>query len=355
MKIKIKASELLKRLKEIAPICGGRTTQAALTCVKMEVGNDGVKLSATNLDHYMTCAFKDGEVLTAGTVLVACKMFTQVLSSFGEVTIEAEGTTLHFTEGKNKAKLQTLPLKEVVEDPKIGPSEVILSGNGSAMADDLGWLIKASSSDASRHILQGAMIFPAQSLAFSSDGKRCHSLAIEAKGNNPVNIHAESLRFILPVMRGCESVTVTSDGHWIIFTAGEWCLVSKAIEGMMPIAAVTRVMPDFDRKITGSKLEILEALKACGPMVAASFRESVTLSSEPMGIVIAATHENQSIERYVSGGGIDFAVELSLSFLSDALAGSGEAVTFEVNDDASPIVMKSEKRKAVLMPMRGGA
>jgi DNA polymerase III subunit beta len=358
MKLQIKAGELIKRLADIAPMCDRKGAMPILSCVRIGATAEGLSIDATNMDHWITVQWKpETGIVKPGVVCVCAKMLLNVLASFSEVTIEAVGQTLEFTEGKNKAKLMTLPESEFPSRPTHGEMRDLMHGKAEELAEELAWLSKASSTDMARPMLLGVAIYPHHKWLAASDGRRAHSSAVETVGewkpDDAININAGSLRFALPVMKGDGSCKFLTDGFWLQVRVGDWELWARLIDQSVPHRQMSVFFPNLKAKLSANKPELLDALKACRPMISPT-SVSVSIAAEMLGMTISASFDGQSIERFVSGGGGEVAFNLNPQFLADALAGSGEQVEISYRDEVSPFILEANHRRAVMMPMRRG-
>jgi DNA polymerase III subunit beta len=112
MKFSIKREALLTSLQMITGVVEKRQTMPVLANVLMEVENEMLVITGTNMEVELVAELKDVEVKQSGRITVPAKKFFDICKSLADdalLTIEVEESRLNVRCGKSHFLLSTLP------------------------------------------------------------------------------------------------------------------------------------------------------------------------------------------------------------------------------------------------------
>lgn len=133
MNISIEKKEFAEAVYKVARFAERKnTTLPALSSILILVGDDGIKMRATNLETGIDLKVS-GKVVSEGVVAVPASILQQVagtLSHDGRVTIEHEGDILSLVSGTGKSSIKTVPYDDFpsIPFPENPKNRIVLPG-----------------------------------------------------------------------------------------------------------------------------------------------------------------------------------------------------------------------------------
>lgn len=279
-------SEELRLLTKVTP---QKSTIPVLGYVLFQTTEDGIQLSATNLEVAVrtTCAAK---VSVSGVVTLPAKKMLELLDQLpdGPVDIALEEKQVHVTSNNFKSRLQTIPAADFPTLPATEGDVSILP----ALA--LKMLIERSSyaidEKPQKFVIDGAFLSLSDGVAamVATDGKR---LSVATATRSPgtamaVLVPSQTLNVLSALLDGGGDVEISKSERHLFFGTGKRLLISRMIEGTFP--KYNRIIPhDCDKKIVVDRGKCAAALRRVN--VVADEHQSVYFSAEPGSLHITTS------------------------------------------------------------------
>ena len=367
MKIIFKTTQLIEKIKNLAPTAEAKQTLIILGNLKFSLNEGVATITASDLEIEVTstvpCEFDEG-----GTFTLPGKKFLEIcnaLSSHDQITVTIRADKADITAGKSKVSLPTLNAEDFPlmtyeskeEKTKISASELgnIISKTSFAMAYQ----------DA-RHFLNGLHICNDNGKLTSvcTDGHRL------AKYTSNVNI-SEDLSIIVPRKAIMEINRIlasfndskelliefnTTNNNFIIQIA-DYLLISKLIEGNYP--NFNKVIPESTKsKISINKLTLKNSLNIISKVVNQQYKGvKLTPSNSSLHLISSNTEsevgEDQIDAKY---DGEELSIGFNISYIQDVIdALESETLSICLNDQNSGCILMGDNDGSsvfVIMPMR---
>ena len=267
MKIEVLQEQLIKGLAVIERAVATRAQLPVLSHFLMEAKNEGLVLSATDLEIGVRVLVV-AKVIEPGIVVIPAKMFSEFLSSLspGKVEIKLEKETLVIVANTYSAKFQTIAAEEFPKLPEVkGESEL-----GKLETKDLvrgvERVIFACARDSLRPVLTGGLweIGKGKLRLVATDGFRLGIEEVMIEGAE------KELSILVPARVVAEVVRLATEGQIVVghlpttnqiyFKIGDTLVVSQLLEGNFP--DYTKIIPkEFTSELTVAKDELLQAVR----------------------------------------------------------------------------------------------
>jgi DNA polymerase-3 subunit beta len=327
-KITIARDALAPALVRAAALVPSRITIPIVACAMIEVGPDGLAISATDLDTWYT-EFVDAEPREpwSGCVdAVRLHGFVHSLAPGSPVELTADDRALTITAAGARARLGVLPSDDF---PTFAPPEegAVFAMEPTAFSAALRFVAPSIGKEETRRYLCGAFLDPEGRLV-TTDGNRlaAYRLAASLPAFEGVILPLPPQRLLPLLLKGfADAVMVTVTPRVIGFSNGSWTLTSKLVDGTYP--DWRSVLPA--RSETPIVVEAA-ALRAAVDRIAATCRIPNTrmsaarlrLSSGELcvsAVTDTADAEVETIIAAAGGPGDDIEIGLSTRYLAEAL------------------------------------
>lgn len=363
MKLSCLSQNLYAGLQLVGNIAATASTNPILQAVKLETVQDGLMLSATDLEVGVQCIVSSVEVLSPGKAVIPGERIAGVLKDWGEekVQIEVEGNTSRIS-GKGCAiKLIGFDPEEFPTIPSFEEKECF-EMEGPGLAEMVRKTVFACASERLRHTMTGVLFTVEGSTAkmVATDGRR---LAVaKQRISNPHKVKRSS---IIPskaanqipriVAEEKEGVKIKLEEAHILVKTNRALLCSQLLEGQYP--DYTSAIPTENEK----KLEIVPET------LASAIRRVAFLTTEERHVIRIGLKKDTllvrtetpevgegSIELPVDYKGGELEIGFNPDFLLDGLKGIGkEPVKMEFKDPNAATVLKvGQDYLYVVMPIR---
>jgi DNA polymerase-3 subunit beta len=372
MKFSIEKSVFGSGLQQVLSVVEQRTIMPILGNVLLECDEDGLGLSATNLDIAVHCKVR-AAVHRIGKITLPAKKLSAIVRSLpsDSVDVELNGTRVKISSGRSNFQIMGLPADDFpsVGRPNAENSFTLPQAEMLRMLKNVSF---AQSIDDNRYILNSVYFcFEANRLTFAAtDGRRLSlvsremaSLSDDLKG---VIVPSKTVREVERLLGHGDGVSFSFDARQIAFTVavngdddcglvGDITIVSKVVDGnypnfrqIIPQAECSRVK--LDRQLT---LECIQRVAIVSNdqknLVKLRFENNaleVSAESQEYGSAqerIAVTYEGEPVE-----------IAFNHLFISDPLKVlPQDEVFFEFKDELSAGVFKTmENFLYVVMPLR---
>lgn len=367
MKLIFKTKEILENIKSIIPTAEAKQTLPILGNVKVTIDDNSATFVASDLEVQVTSTISC-QSDENGTFTTPAKKLLEIcnaLSAYDEITLYYDGKKIEITAGKSKVSLQTLDASDY-------PDMVFDSESSSLKLslDELSKLISKTSfamayQDA-RHFLNGLHICTQDGLlvAVCTDGHRLAKYTSTMGSDSSISIIIprkaiiEINRIISSFSDKSKQLTeISVSNNMIMFTIGDFILISKLIEGTYP--NFNKVIPEKTESIIKlNKLVFKNSLNIISKVVNQQYKGvKLTPSSNSLHLISSNT-ESEIGEDVIdaSYNGNEISIGFNISYLQDVIEViEGDFVNICINDQNSGCIILDENTNEsifVIMPMR---
>jgi len=369
MKITILQSNFAKALSQISRLVGNRTTLPVLSNALIVAEKGGIKISATDLEVGIT-THTTGKVESEGKITLPARILSDFINNNKDQSVEisTDGNIATLKSARFEAVIHGISAEEFPTIPE-PTATAFVSLEKESFLNALKKVIIAPALDETRPVLAGIflsfldkeLIIAATDSYRLAESKIKLAKPIEAK---KVIVPTRTMNELARILGGSDAVKevlfyITE--NQIIFKIGDTQIVSRLIEGTFP--NYTQIIPSSSTIIAKTDLnEITSAVKMSALFAKDSANNNVRLTIKDKGFTISSTatqagSATSMIKAELSGGDIEIA--FNARYILDVLSvfPSG-MVTIELNNNASPCVIKTEKDPQflyIIMPLKSEA
>lgn len=355
MNVTVNSQSLAAELRLLAKVVPSKPAIAILGHALLRA-DERLNLYATDLEVALGshCA---AQVDVPGSITVPAAKLLSMVEQFpdGDVNISLDGGHVIVRCGAFKSRLQSMRADDF-------PTPPVLEGTACTLdAGTLLWLLgkarHATSSTATKHVLQGALLKMVGEAAaiVATDGKRLVLATAGRRGPDMEFVIPSKTMDVLAGQLGVGDVEMTLGPRHLFFSLGDRMLTSRTIDGKFP--AYDRIIPrDNDKIVTFDRASLTAALRRV--VLAAeengAVRMNLTsnileLSAASAGIgsaneVVNVEYTGEPLKASVNGGYV-------LDFLD---VSTEPTMTMELKDATSAALLKDGRGcLSVIMLMRG--
>lgn len=364
MNIKINRDTLLKPLSAVSGIVERRHTLPILSNLLMEAKQDGIVLTATDLEMQISLMVQTAAGNELATTISAKKLLDicRSLPENAEVTMTPQESRIQVKTGKSRFNLQTLPAADYPLMSKGTTETVIRIGQG-LFKRLLKQVEFAMAQQDIRYYLNG-ILFEVSANRLNlvgTDGHRLSYTSTELAQNY------EKQELILPRKTVLELIKLLDDSEDEVvieiasgqanFMFGGIRLISKVIDGKFP--DYTRVIPSgHNNHFTVDRMSILQAMQRASILSNEKYRGIRMVLGTGSLRMISTNSEQEEAEEELE---IDYAGEsldigFNVTYLIDVLNNvSSDRIVFsfaDANSSCLVTIPDDENYKYVVMPMR---
>ncbi|MDD5173276.1 MAG: DNA polymerase III subunit beta [Candidatus Omnitrophica bacterium] len=362
MKFETTKEVLIKGIQEVQSAINPKTTLPILSNILIEVGQNNLSLTATDLDIGIvsTISVKTG---SEGVITVPAKKFFDIIKELpdGEVSISVKKNNLVWIECTSCVfKIMGLPKDEFPQLPDFKDKDSITMQRA-RLKKMLSMTSFAISRDETRYVLNGVffVIRPTYIRIVATDGRRL--AMVEEKNQSPkthekkVIIPAKTITELLKLLGDEGEVKICFGNNQVLFDMGNTKVVSRLIEGEFP--NYEQVIPkEAKDKISIARAKFLAATKRASLFTNPdSLAVKVELAKDKMVLSKNAPYIGEAREEIgVDYKGKDLAIGFNPDYLIDVLKNiNDEMVPFEVVDAEKPGVIRiGSEYVYVVLPMQ---
>jgi len=245
MNVSVMQENLARGLGVVSRAVSSRATLPVLANVLLKTENNGLKLTATNLEIGINC-WVPGKVEAEGEITVPAKLLTDLVTSLPnqriDLQLSAKDRTLKVSCGGSRSSIKGIDADEFPVVAAIGDAPAT-SVEARSLREALGEVVFAAASDESRPILTGVLTKlsgDAMTLAAADNYRIAVRTVTMAKAVSPelsivvpARSYAELMR-VLPDSDEQIEMTVTPNKSQVLFHVDGIDLVSRLIEGQFP-------------------------------------------------------------------------------------------------------------------------
>ncbi len=340
----------------------GRATNPTLSCVRMVLAGDALRVTGTDGDLTIDVAI-DVSGVKDGVVLVPAKLASDVVRSLtpGKVSFKAEADKVEISADKVKF---TVPLGVEGDFPKWSGTV----GEGTPMpakdlAEALRQVVRAASSDEARGVYTGVLMVGVEGKLrlVATDSYRMAIRDIDANvvaDGASVVVPARALGELQKLLGSGEQVSIALTDNDATFEVGPIRLVTRLLLGAF--AEYQRLIPtSLPNSLTVGKDAILEAIRrvklVARDPIGTPLRLEITSDGITLRMVTPDSGEAvEQIEGVVTGNDIE--IRFNNELLSSGLdAVSGDDVVIQTSEPGKLAVIKGEGSNDftyLLMPLK---
>ncbi|HOX85450.1 MAG TPA: DNA polymerase III subunit beta [bacterium] len=369
MKFSVAKSELYNSLHKIIGVVPQKTTIAVLNCLLMEVENNQLNLTGTDLEISVTTSLPV-EGSENGIMAVPARLLADIVKELPDVPLTLyshEGNKLVIETEKGEYKIATQPKEDF---PKINVEESVLTLDLSSdkVIHLINKTIFAVSADELRPALTGINmeLLPDELRFVATDGHRLSKIVF-SNFDSPVKekrnfiIPTKTLNLLLRNVENDDRVNIQIGEDHIVFQLQTATIYSKLINGAYP--NYERVIPtDNDKRLVVNRDLLLATLRRVS-IFSSSLTRQVRLVITPNELTIRSediefgAEAKEMIPASFSAEWMQ--IGYNSNYFIDILRHvDGEEVIIELKDSMSAAVMfpseqqEKEEHLMLLMPIR---
>jgi len=273
VKFEIQQEDLQKALDIIANVVPTKTTLPILTCILMEVGDDRLTLSATNLDISITTNTDKVTIKDGGKVAIPAVKFVPFVRTLrpGSVVISKKGKQIQLVSGKARMTENTMNVEEYPALKELEEKNG-LDVEAAVLIDMINETSYSVSRDETRPALMGILweVRPESLTLVATDA---HRLARSGRtmewdvGDREMIVDTAGLRHLPRVVGSLDQeeaasgkITIFMGENQLSFRAGPTILHTRLLEG--PFPDYNAVIPqDNDKFITLDKADFTQTIR----------------------------------------------------------------------------------------------
>ncbi|HEX2194043.1 MAG TPA: DNA polymerase III subunit beta [Candidatus Limnocylindria bacterium] len=371
MNVSVMQENLARGLGIVSRAVSSRATLPVLANVLLKTQDNGLKLTATNLEIGINC-WVPGKVDGEGEITVPAKLLTDLVASLPnqriDLQLSSKDRTLKVTSGGSRSSIKGIDADEFPVVAAIGDAPAT-NVDARALREALGEVVFAAATDESRPILTGVLTRLAgdrMTLA-AADNYRiavrelttARPVSAETTIVVPHRSYAELMR-ILPDAEQQIDITITPNKSQVLFHVEGIDLVSRLIEGqfpnyepVIPTSHTSRAVLDREAFLAGARRASIFARDSANIVkveVAGDGSSEVSITAHAADVGDAADALEGSVE------GQSTTIAFNARYLTDVLAAlAADEVALELSGPLAPGVIRGigkDDYVHVIMPVR---
>ncbi len=322
--------------------------------ILIEVSNNGIKLTATNLETAINF-FATGKVIEQGKIAVPAGILSNLISNLtsDRLNLESKGNKLEIKTDNYEALIQGLPVDDFPITPKIKNQNEFLEIKAGVIKEALAQVLIAAQFSDLRPELNGVLFdFTINTLKLvATDSFRLAEKTISRDQFN--TNHKEKFGALLPlkaaqeltrIIKDAEVLKIYHDDNQILFKTEQTELLSRLTEGRFP--DYEAILPKkFNTEIVLNRQELIGALKLAGIFGGRNSEVKFRVQENKKVVEIASSDQTIGENNYVLTAKIQGKLKeiiFNWRYLMDALKIlNGEDVFLGINGDSEPAEIKS--------------
>ena len=362
MKIRTTKTKILNALKTTDKAISTRATMPILQNVLLEAKNGIINLTGTNLDIYLHSQFEPSYV-DDGELCLPSKKLIQIIGNLPEeiINLEKQKNHVKISSGSSIFQLPIMNSEEYPKQPIVNGQEITIE------TENLKTLINSTkdsaSTDEARYILNSVMLHHENDtlVGVSTDGRRLCKNAIKSPGNmEETIIPFKSTIPIIEILSHGKEAKISNEKKSIYIKVTDedgltYSVYSKLIEGNYP--NYKQVIPKNSETSIKVSKEEMSTIISRATLITSDKSPSIKLTFNKSSINIDANSQeygnfNEPITCQ-NGPEDSFQMAINPKFLLSAIKNAPtDEITLSINDEISPVAIKSENYLHVIMPLR---
>jgi DNA polymerase-3 subunit beta len=363
MKFKTNKEILVGGIQAVQNVISVRATLPILSNILVETQQDGIKLTATDLDIGISCVIPV-DIQEQGAIMLPAKRFSDIIKELPseDVSITSKKNNLVIIEtGLCQFKIMGLAREEFPKLPEFNNREVIkLEQTG--LKQVLNLTSFAVSFDETRYILNGILFkINKNNLTFvATDGRRL--AIIEKKLKQGID---RDINIIIPIktihelnrnLKDEGELNLLLGNNQVLFDLGNVVVISRLIEGEFPDYRQV-IPPPSENKIRIDRTQFLLAVRRAALLATPDY-QAVKLEVFKNKLVVSKSTPDIGESREevnIEYQGKEMAIGFNPDYLIDVLKNlTVETIEFELTDSEKPGVIRIDGYIYIVLPMRLG-
>lgn len=344
----------------------GRSTLPVLNNVLIEVSNEKVKLSTTNLEVAIT-HWLEAEVKSEGQLTVPVKLLSQYIALLTDEKVEVElleGETLSFKSDNSHTKIKGISAEEFPLIPKLEKGKELKLSSAS-LQEAIRQTSFAAALDDTRPVLAGVYLSVAKNslTLVATDSYRLAEKRLEVSSVDEIKVIIPS-KTIAELGRIInqyhEDLLLKVDSNQIMFEFSNLQLISRLIDGQYP--PYEQIIPQNSQSKLTVKTETLTQVLKRVNLFAEENGHSVKFKLKTgAGLeVVADTDQVGNETAFIKEAfleGQELEIAFNAQYLLEALSNIGtDEVRLEFNTETSPGLIRPVGKTDylhIVMPLKG--
>jgi len=364
MKVKFNRAALHDGLSLVTGIVPSRTPKPILRCLRMTSQEDGIKLSATDLEVGISCVVGQVEVEKAGDIVVPADELAAIVRESNDEVLELEAS-------ESTVKIQGADSHFTIysHDPSQYPAIAAFEGSGQievplgGLQEGIELTIFAAARESTRYALNGVLweVNGKKLTLVATDGRRLAksivNLSSVDKNNLPqgrIIVPAKTMALLDKISVSPEAkVLVQFVGNQIVLGCEQIVISSNLVEGNFP--KYEDIIPtDYENKITLKRDATLSAVRRAA-LLADEDSKGIKLSLSKNSIIFtsrAPETGDAEVDMTVEYGGAAMDIGFNPQFLIDVLRTvKVDEIDLELGDPDRPGLLRSGNFLYIVMPV----
>jgi DNA polymerase-3 subunit beta len=361
MKFKVEKDSLVAAIQTVQNIITSKSALPILSNILIETHQDGIRLTATDLDIGITCVIPV-DIQEQGAITIPAKRFSDIIKEFpiDIVNVTTKKNNLVVIDSELcQFKIMGLAKEEFPKLPEFKDKKVV-KVEQATLKEMLALTSFAVSFDETRYILNGILFKISKGVLtlVSTDGKRL--AVVERKLSADLDF---DLSMIVPIktihelnrnLKENGELSLVVGSNQALFDLGNVVIISRLIEGEFP--DYKQVVPAAsENKMRVGRNQFLLAVKRAA-LLATQDYQAVKLEVFKNKLVISKStpdvgefHEELATEYQ----GKELVIGFNPIYLMDILKNlSDEAINLELTDGEKPGVIRISGYVYIVLPMR---
>ncbi|MEK6727411.1 MAG: DNA polymerase III subunit beta [Candidatus Omnitrophota bacterium] len=361
MRFKAEKDILLNGIQTVQNIITTKSALPILSNILIETQQDGVRLTATDLDVGISCVIPV-DIQEAGAITIPAKRFSDIIKELplDDVTIATKkNNQVNITTDVCEFRIMGLAREEFPKLPEFKDREAIKIEQPT-LKEMLGLTSFAVSFDETRYILNGTLLKIDKNILtmVSTDGKRL--AVIEKKLNQGPE---KDIYIIVPIktihelsrnLKDEGEISLILGNNQVLFDLGKVIIISRLIEGEFP--DYRQVVPAVsENKVKVDREKFLLAVRRAALLATPDY-QAVKLEVFKNKLVVSKSTPDVGESREevaVTYQGKELIIGFNPNYLIDVLKNlDTDSVELELTDSEKPGVIRINGYVYIVLPMR---
>ena len=363
MKFVCDSVDLSEAAVTVVKACAVRTLTPVLECIRMQVKNDGVTLSAYDGELSIEKSFK-ADVLEEGEACVNGRLFTDFIGkiSHTQITVGTVEQGVEIRYDDSRSFMQVLPADEFPRldcGESVGEFEVEEGKFKNLVARS----IFCCASDDSRPILKGCLLETEGNILRASalDGYRMATTECELKSGDDgkkIVCPARTLGEISRMLAGADKLLkVEFSANHLRVVVDETTLISRLYTGEF-VKRENIFPPSFTTEVTLRRAELIESVERASVLIRGEKNNLIIMEVKSGAVFVTANSEIGNVAEKVNAEleGKEIRIAMNGKYVLDALKALDEdEIVMYMNTPIAPFVLKNKENKYgayLILPVR---
>jgi DNA polymerase-3 subunit beta len=343
-------------MKELVHLATGKASTPILNHVLLEVFDDRLTVTATDLTTTLDCEMPAEGPLSCclPARMLAALTKPEGRGNAGDVEIELVGDVASIVVEGLRTRLPTMPVEEFPAAPgdTITDWRLLAMWPAEQIRDALAYVLPAASTDGSRPHLNGVCIGPNRIAA--TDGHRLHVVPLPTALQEEMILPLGTAQVLRRLLDEDSHIVIARGGDVVRVRIGSWQVDTKLVDARFP--PVDKVIPSRDRTVRVS-LETAVLRKALDRVSRLSRDGALRMTVN--GVLTLSTSDPDLGDAEVvvpvlesNHVGDDIVTGFRLAYLRDAVTTQQALVELGLEGPADALRVDADDHVAVVMPMR---